>query len=234
MHSGKILVVDDDWKMRNLVRIYLKKDGYEVTEAASGDEALQLLSEQAFHLILLDIMMPGMDGWILCRRIREHSHVPILMLTARTDMKDKVYGLELGADDYLVKPFEAEELLARVFALIRRSHYAYVPEEDISLRFSQMIITPEAREVRIQGVLLELTPKEFDLMLLLAKQPQRVFTREIIVGQLWNYDFAGDVRSVDSHVKNIRDKVNKAGLAYNPIQTIWGVGYRFYHPGVTT
>ncbi|MCA4756022.1 response regulator transcription factor [Mycolicibacterium fortuitum] len=227
MGNEKILVVDDEWNMRNLLRIYLSKDGYYVAEATNGSEAMTLLTNKTFHLVILDVMMPEMDGWTLCSKIRETSQIPILMLTARTETKDKVFGLEIGADDYLVKPFERTELLARVQALLRRSKAAYNPEDDSKIRYKDLVISPDSREVEINNQLIDFTPKEFDLLLFLAKQPQRVFSREMIVEQLWNYDYTGDVRSVDTHIKNIRDKSQKSGLSYNPIQTIWGVGYRF-------
>ncbi|CAH0119543.1 MULTISPECIES: response regulator transcription factor [unclassified Paenibacillus] len=231
MEKEKILVVDDEWNLRNLLRIYLTKGGYQVAEAGHGSDALKLLSEQSFHLIILDVMMPDMDGWTLCGKIRESSQVPILMLTARTDTRDKVFGLELGADDYLVKPFEAAELLARVTALLRRSKTPYSPEHEVYIRFRNLQISPESREVEINGQKIDFTPKEFDLLLVLAKNPQRVFSRDMLLELLWNYDYTGDARSVDTHIKNIRDKAQKAGLGYNPVQTVWGVGYRFYHPG---
>lgn len=231
MQKFQILVVDDEWNMRNLLRIYLTKNGYHVTEAKNGQEALTLVSNHVFDVIILDIMMPDMDGWEVCKKIRETKKTPILMLTARTETKDKVHGLNVGADDYLVKPFEPDELIARVFALIRRSQFsepATTPTTTIT--HGSLTIDPEGRLVSLQEQSIDLTPKEFDLLVLLAEQPKRAFTREALMDQVWGVDYFGDIRTVDTHVKNIRDKFRKEGLSFNPIQTVWGVGYKFQGP----
>lgn len=232
MSRLKVLVVDDEWNMRNLLRIYLTKQGFEVKEAQNGREALDWVSKENFEIILLDVMMPDMDGWTVCRQIREIGNTPILMLTARTETKDKVQGLHLGADDYLTKPFESEELIARVFALIRRAAAAPLHiHTEPRVEAPGMVIYPEGREVRVGGELVDLTPKEFDLFLMLAQHPQRAFSRDSLVEALWGHDYEGESRVVDSHVKNVREKMQRAGLPYNPIQTVWGVGYKFYAPG---
>ncbi|WP_438449218.1 response regulator transcription factor [Gorillibacterium sp. sgz5001074] len=235
MNRIKVLVVDDEWNMRNLLRIYLTRKGMEVKEATNGQEALEQLRNAAYDLILLDVMMPDMDGWEVCRKIREKDMTPILMLTARTEVKDKVQGLGLGADDYLTKPFDPDELIARVYALLRRSAYQQqhmVTEE--RLEAPGMIIYPEGRQVHVDQQPVELTQKEFDLFLLLARSPHRAFSREILVEALWGHDYLGDSRVVDTHIKNIREKIQRAGLSYNPIQTVWGVGYKFQSQGEAT
>lgn len=232
MSKLQILVVDDEWNMRNLLRIYLIKEGFEIKEASNGMEALAMIDKHEFDLVLLDVMMPDMDGWQVLKAIRAKSNVAVLMLTARSETKDKVYGLGIGADDYLTKPFEPEELIARVFSLIRRSvitQSSVVQEQ--TLDFSDFRIMPDAREIYIHDQSVDFTPKEFDLIVTLAGNQHRVYSREDLVNLIWGYDYDGDYRSVDTHVKNIREKLQRAGLAYNPIQTVWGVGYKFNADG---
>jgi two-component system response regulator ResD len=228
MEKFHILVVDDEWNMRNLLRIFLTKNEFEVRDARNGHEALSLVANHHFDVIILDVMMPGLDGWEVCTKIRETNQTPILMLTARNETKDKVHGLTIGADDYLVKPFETEELIARVIALLRRSQISdtnVIPSKTI--RHHDITIDPEGREVFIMDKLVDCTPKEFELLYVLADQSKRAFTREALLEQIWGQDYFGDIRTVDTHVKNIRDKARKVGLTYNPIQTVWGVGYKF-------
>lgn len=231
MNKFQLLVVDDEWNMRNLLRIYLTKNGFAVTEARNGHEALSLVEQQDFDLIILDIMMPDMEGWEVCKKIRETKQIPILMLTARTDTKDKVYGLNIGADDYLVKPFEPEEMIARVFALLRRANISEMTNrQEKKISFGELMIDPAGRQVWVNDQPIDFTPKEFDVLHLLAKNPGHVFSREKLLQQIWGDDYFGDERTVDTHVKNIREKVRKAGLSYVPIQTVWGVGYKFKGP----
>jgi len=228
MAKPLVLVVDDEWNMRNLLRIYLFKNGLDVLEASNGSEALKLLDLHQVDLILLDVMMPDMSGWEVCSKVREKFDIPIIMLTARSETKDKIQGLNLGADDYVAKPFDTEELLARVFALLRRSstnHSLHVQPK--TMEFPEMYIYPERRECMINGNYLDLTQKEFDMLIMLAENIQRAFTRELLLQQIWGEDFFGDVRTIDTHIKNIRLKLDKAGLSYSPIQTVWGIGYKF-------
>ncbi|MEK4511056.1 MULTISPECIES: response regulator transcription factor [Paenibacillus] len=234
MSKLQVLVVDDEWNMRNLLRIYLTKEGFEVKEASNGHEALSLAGKHAFDIIILDVMLPDMDGWQVCKAIRENDQVAILMLTARSETKDKVYGLGIGADDYLTKPFEPEEFIARVYSIIRRSAITHssVQLQEPTIELQGIRILPEAREVYIQDLQVDFTQKEFDLILAFAKSQQRVFNREELVSLLWGYEHAGEFRVIDTHIKNIRDKALKAGLPYNPIQTVWGVGYKFNRGGV--
>ncbi|MBY3621384.1 DNA-binding response regulator [Paenibacillus sp. VTT E-133280] len=228
MSKLQVLIVDDEWNMRNLLRIYLMKEGFRIQEAATGQEALSMIKKNTFDIILLDVMMPDMDGWQVCRAVRETDTVPILMLTARTETKDKIHGLGVGADDYLTKPFEPEELLARMYSLIRRSTITQVlqPPQWV-LDFPELNIFPDAREIRIHEVPVDFTQKEFDLLMMLAQSKQRAFTREELVERVWGHDYEGEIRVVDTHIKNIREKLHRAGMSYNPIQTLWGVGYKF-------
>lgn len=231
MSRIQILVVDDEWNMRNLLRIYLTKNGFDVIEAKNGTEALDMFEEANFDLIILDLMMPDMDGWQVCANIRQNSSVPILMLTARTETKDKVKGLNIGADDFLTKPFESEELIARVYALLRRANVTESntsPSKVISL--PEISIDLEGRKVIIHQSSVDFTPKEFDLLHLLASRRTRVFSRSHLLWEIWGEDYYGDERTVDTHIKSIRSKVKKAGLSYNPIYTVWGVGYKFQGP----
>ncbi|MBW4080736.1 response regulator transcription factor [Paenibacillus sp. S150] len=228
----KILIIDDEWNMRNLLRIYLQKEGFATQEAATGHEALLMVEKHKFDLLLLDVMMPDMDGWQVCRAVRGHTDIPILMLTARSETKDKVHGLGIGADDYLTKPFEPEELLARIHSLLRRSSMTQaVRPQDEQLNYPGLRISPEAREVYIEGQSVDFTLKEFDLLTMLARSSQRVFTRDELVERLWGNDYGGETRVIDTHIKNIREKLQKAGLPYNPVQTVWGLGYKFQVPG---
>ncbi|MED4779362.1 response regulator transcription factor [Brevibacillus choshinensis] len=227
MNKLQVLIVDDEWNMRNLLRIYFSKNGFEVTEAKNGYEAVALSDKQLFDIIILDIMMPDLNGWEVCTKIREKKDTPIIMLTARNETRDKVKGLQIGADDYLVKPFEPEELLARVFALLRRANTMEPTLEKKVISHYDLAIEPEGRQVLVQGKPVEFTPKEFDLLLLLAEQPGRVYDRDVLLEQIWCYDFLGDIRTVDTHIKNIREKLRRAGLSFKPIQTVWGVGYKF-------
>jgi two-component system response regulator ResD len=224
--SGTILVVDDEARMRELVRVYLQREGFRVVEASDGHEALDKLSQENVVLVILDLMMPEMDGWEFCRRVRQTSDVPILMLTARGDVSERVLGLNLGADDYLTKPFEPMELVARVQARLRRRTPPEGAGEGSILR-GDLVIEPPTRRVIYQGEEITLTPKEFDLLALLARHPGRVFTREQLLEQVWGMDFYGETRTVDTHVKNLREKLGRSQEGKRLIATVWGVGYKF-------
>ncbi|GAB3796971.1 response regulator transcription factor [Virgibacillus kimchii] len=225
--KDKILVVDDEWNMRNLIKIHLSKSNVAIDEAKSGKEALRIVDKIPYNLMILDIMLPDIDGWEVCATVRETKNLPILMLTARNDIKDRVHGLNIGADDYLTKPFAPEELVARVTALIRRQKILDKEKETQVLYFGDLSIDMESRTAMVKDKPIGLTPKEFDILYLIASQPKRVFTRDIILDKIWSVNEFRDLRAIDTHVKNIREKLRKSGLAYSPINTVWGVGYRF-------
>ncbi len=225
---AKILVVEDEAGVSELVTMYLKKEGFEVAQVFDGEEALQKLRKQSFDLVILDIMLPGKDGFEICREVRKFSKVPIIMLTARDEEIDRVVGLEIGADDYIPKPFSPREMVARVKAVLRRVSGPEGTQKRTPkvLNFPGFSINLDAREVKVGNNKLELTPKEFELLAFLAQNPHRVFNREELLERVWGYDFAGDSRTVDAHVKRIRKKFSEAGFPA-PIKTVWGVGYRF-------
>lgn len=231
MLETKILVVDDEEKIRELLRMYLEGEGWIVVEASNGQEALDKLKKDSFEIMILDLMMPGMDGWAVCRELRKTSNMPIIILTARGDEIDRVLGLELGADDYVVKPFSPRELVARVKAVLRRTMKAESESEedenDTALSFPGLVIDPAAREVKLTGKLISLTPKEFDLLYFLAQSPGRVFSREQLLEHIWGYDFYGEARTVDTHITRLRDKLARVPAAPQYISTVWGVGYKF-------
>lgn len=237
MNKPKLLIVDDEFNMRHLIRLYLKPLNFEIDEASEGQAALSFFSQNEYSLIILDLMLPGIDGWEVCRKIREKKEeIPILMLTARGEVKDKVLGFQTGADDYLTKPFSPEELVVRIQALLRRSKRSTAnhDQNQSSIQFKDLTINQESREVLVKEHPIELTPKEFSLLALLSFHPKKVFTREILLEQIWQLEDYRDIRTVDTHVKNLREKLRVAGLTYNTIKTIWGVGYKFDQPDVNT
>lgn len=220
-----ILVVDDESPMRQLVRIHLAHAGYAVSEAADGRTCLDELKSGLCDLLILDVMMPGMDGMAVCRKVREQRPaLPILMLTARDAVESRVTGLSSGADDYLIKPFDSRELLARVNGLFRRTHSQAGPVYTVPS--IQLSVHLDDRKVLAKDHALTLTPKEFDLLSLFAKRPGRTFTREELLNLIWGPDYEGDTRTVDSHIKNIREKLKDAGVAPDVIATVWGIGYK--------
>jgi len=220
-----ILVVDDEEQIRKLVRLYLEKEGFAVEEAEDGRVALDKFRVGKYSLIIIDLMMPDIDGWRVCREIRESSLIPIIMLTARGEEFERVLGLELGADDYLVKPFSTKELVARVKALLRRSTGQLHPVSS-EITAGSLCIDKERHRVSIGGEVVNLTPLEFDLLYFLAKNRGRVFTREQLMETVWGYDFYGDARTVDTHVKKLREKLNPPEIK-KMLVTVWGVGYKF-------
>ncbi len=220
----KILVVDDDKHIAELISLYLEKEGYEAKEAYDGREAVKEVTELKPDLVILDLMLPGLDGYQVCAEVRKTSNVPIIMLTAKGETFDKVLGLELGADDYMVKPFDSKELVARVKAVLRR----YEPkqqEDGTILKYPNLEINFSNYSVTYYGKSLEFPPKEFELLYYLAEHPNRVFTREQLLDQIWGYEYIGDTRTVDVHVKRIREKLNQED-AWG-ILTVWSVGYKF-------
>ena len=222
----KILLVDDDPNIRQLVNLYLEKEGFEVEMADRGDTAVEKFKTFAPNLILLDLMLPGMDGWQVCREVRKTSNVPIIMLTAKDETFDKVLGLELGADDYMVKPFDPKELVARIKAVLRRFQNADAPASK-ELSFPGLTINIGQYTVTYMGRELEMPPKELELLYFLASHPGMVFTREQLLEQVWGYDYFGDSRTVDVHVKRLREKLTDGEKMGWQIKTVWGVGYKF-------
>lgn len=227
MEQTRILVVDDEEKIREVVKLYLEKEGFKVGEASGGWEALSLLGRGNWELIVLDLMMPGMDGWSTCREVRKTSDVPIIMLTARDSELDRILGLELGADDYVVKPFSPRELVARVKAVLRRSRATKPLGNSNVLTYPGISIDSDSRLVIVNSQTVSLTPKEYDLLYQLARSPKRTFTRDELLATVWGYDYLGDTRTVDTHVNRLRDKLLKASGKTSFISTVWGVGYRF-------
>jgi two-component system response regulator ResD len=223
-----ILIIDDEEHIVELVKLYLAREGFETHEAYDGPSALELFHAEPPELVILDLMLPGLPGTEVCKEIRKSSDVPILMLTAKDDIVDKVVGFEIGADDYLTKPFQPKELVARVKALQRRARRPVVAEEEKGvMRFASLSIDPARREVLARGNPVELRPKEFDLLLALARAPGQVFSREQLLNKVWGYDFEGFSRTVDVHVQHVREKVGAAGGNAGLIATVWGVGYKF-------
>lgn len=220
-----ILIVDDEERIRHLVRMYLEHEGYQVDEAEDGREAMDKVESQEYSLLILDLMMPEVDGWKVCKEIREKSDIPIIMLTARGEEFDRVLGLELGADDYLVKPFSTKELVARVKALLRRSGGKLTPKSSV-LVYGPLKIEKDKHRVTIGEEQINFTPREFELLYFLAKNPSRVFSREQLMETVWGYDFYGDARTVDTHVKKIREKLVDPKVR-RMLATVWGVGYKF-------
>ena len=222
----KILVVDDEGPMRQLIRIYLQNAGYTAEEAADGLSALERFEKDRPQLVVLDLMMPGMDGFETCGHMREmNRETPILMLTARTTIEDKVAGLSCGADDYLTKPFDGRELVARVQTVLRRVYLEQ--EQTLEVGGVGLKIDLAGRTVTFGETPVALTPKEFEMLVLLSRRPGRTFTREEILERVWNYEYEGEPRTVDSHVKNLREKLRDAGIIRDPLKTVWGVGYKF-------
>lgn len=222
--SDTILVVDDEQRIIDLAKMYLEQDGYRVMSATDGVNALNKILDDKPSLVVLDLMLPGMDGLEVCRRVRAESDVPIIMLTARSDDIDKIVGLELGADDYLTKPFNPRELVARVKAILRRTDRKSTRDDaPTQIEIGNLIIDAQRRAVEISGQLVDLRMKEFDLLQTLAENPGMVFSREKLLDVVWGYDFAGETRTVDVHIAHLRHKLDGMNAT---IETVWGVGYK--------
>ncbi|MFJ8256237.1 response regulator [Peribacillus asahii] len=231
-NSVKILVVDDEERIRRLLKMYLEREEYIIDEAENGDTALTKALENDYNLILLDIMMPGKDGIEVCRELREKKATPIIMLTAKGEEVNRVQGFEVGTDDYIVKPFSPREVVLRVKALLRRSASTnYIQTETTAkdvIVFSHLTIDNDAHRVLADEKEVSLTPKEYELLYFLAKSPDKVFDREQLLKEVWHYEFFGDLRTVDTHVKRLREKLNRISEnAAKMIVTVWGVGYKF-------
>ena len=225
MNVEKILVVDDDLNICELLRLYLTKEGYNVVIANDGVQAVSMFQDESPNLVLLDIMLPKLDGWQVCREIRKYSETPIIMLTAKGEVFDRVLGLELGADDYVVKPFDTKEIVARIKAVLRRSASS-AAEEIKEVHYDKLSINLTNYELKVAGVQIDTPPKEMELIFHLAKNPNRVFTRDQLLDEVWGYDYYGDSRTVDVHVKRLREKLEGASDKWE-LRTVWGVGYKF-------
>ncbi len=225
LNSIRVLIVDDEERMRDMIKEYISLEGYSIDEAADGVEALGLLKQHEYSIVVLDVMMPKIDGWSVCRELRKTSQVPVVMLTARGEEYDKLFGFELGVDDYIVKPFSPKELLARMKAIIRRSTSAgeSAPNGD-RLSFEGVVIELGARNVFVDGKIITLTQKEYELLAFFAQNTNRVFSRDQLLDSVWGYDFLGDDRTVDTHVKMLRQSL---GDYRKFIVTVWGTGYKF-------
>ena len=224
----KILVVDDDRNICELLKLYLVNDGYTVFVANDGQEAVEMFQSKAPELVLLDIMLPKMDGWQVCREIRKTSNTPIIMLTAKGETFDKVLGLELGADDYVTKPFDAKEVMARVKAVLRRASGSNDAEENSKkiVKYDNLEINIVNYELKVKGVPVDTPPKELELIYLFASNPNRVYTRDQLLDEVWGFDYYGDSRTVDVHVKRLREKLEGVSDKWS-LKTVWGVGYKF-------
>ena len=227
MSKGRILVVDDEPVVTEVVERYLRLEGFEVATADNGEQALRLARELAPDLVVLDLMLPGIDGLEVCRSLRQESPVPIVMLTARGEETDRIVGLELGADDYVIKPFSPRELVARIKAVLRRSAKDSVAVSGSALRFKDLVINPLTRVVEVRANQVDLTAKEFDLLHYLASHPGQVFTREQLMNDVWDYTYAADASTVTVHVRRLREKIEADPVRPRFIKTVWGVGYKF-------
>ena len=223
----RILLVDDDPNISHLIRLYLEKEGFDVTEAARGDDGLAAFKRQLPDLVLLDVMLPGIDGLQVLRELRRLGKTPVIMLTAKDETFDKVLGLELGADDYITKPFENKELVARVKAVLRRSADTGASDKDDTLVFPQLTVSLARYEVSYEGHDVDMPPKELEVLYYLASHPNMVFTREQLLERVWGYDFFGDSRTVDVHIKRLREKLVDCEQYGWEIHTVWRVGYKF-------
>lgn len=219
---SKLLLVDDDKNISELIKMYLEKEGYTCLQAFNGREAVEKM-DQNIDLMVLDIMLPLMNGWDVLKEVRKKYDTPVIMLTAKGETFDKVLGLELGADDYMVKPFEPKELIARVKAVLRRYKTA---DNSNTVSFEGITIDMDKFQVTILGNIIEMPPKELELLHFLASNPNKVYTREQLLNEIWGYDFVGDSRTVDVHVKRLREKIETEDVNWN-LKTVWGVGYKF-------
>ncbi|MBQ7768904.1 MAG: response regulator transcription factor [Oscillospiraceae bacterium] len=221
-----VLIVEDDANIRELLQMYLEKDGYAVTLAADGGQGLDKFRSIKPDLVLLDVMMPVMDGWAVCKAIRAEGDTPVIMLTAKGETDDKVMGLKSGADDYVTKPFEMKELLARIEAVLRRTDRNCEENKSRRLNFDKLTIDMDAFELTVDGKKVDTPPKEMELLFYLASTPNRVYTRNQLLDEVWGFDYFGDSRTVDVHIKRLREKLEGVSEKWS-VKTVWGVGYKF-------
>lgn len=225
MSEGKIMIVDDDKNICELLRLYLEKEDFDIVIAHDGAQAVELFGSENPDMVLLDIMLPRLDGWQVCREIRKSSDKPIIMLTAKGETFDKILGLELGADDYVVKPFDAKEVVARVKAVLRRTASAQ-GDAVKEVRYDKLAVNLTNYELKVDGKVIDTPPKELELLYHLASNPNRVFTRDQLLDEVWGFDYYGDSRTVDVHIKRLREKLEGVSDKWM-LKTVWGVGYKF-------
>ena len=226
MAMGKVLVADDDKNICELLRLYLVKEGFQVVLAGDGEEALARCSAENPDISLLDVMMPRLDGWQVCREIRKKSECPIIMITAKGETFDKVLGLELGADDYVVKPFETKEIVARIKAVLRRTGKSAAENDIKEVSYDKLVVNMTKYELKVDGKVVDTPPKELELLYHLASNPNRVYTRDQLLDEVWGFEYYGDSRTVDVHVKRLREKLEGVSDKWT-LKTVWGVGYKF-------
>lgn len=226
MSTEKILICDDDRNICELLRLYLEKEGYALCIANDGVEALEKFNSESPDMILLDIMMPRLDGWQVCREIRKKSDVPIIMITAKGETFDKVLGLELGSDDYVVKPFDPKEIVARIKAIMRRADKSSSENDTKEVSYDKLIVNMTKYELKVDGRVVDTPPKELELLYHLASNPNRVYTRDQLLDEVWGFEYYGDSRTVDVHIKRLREKLEGVSDQWM-LKTVWGVGYKF-------
>ena len=226
MSLGKVLVVDDDNNICELLKLYLEKDGWSVIISHDGEEAVVKFNALKPDVVLLDIMLPELDGWQVCREIRKKSNVPIIMITAKSETFDKVLGLELGADDYIVKPFDTKEVIARIKAVSRRIGQSKAESEVKEVRYDKLVVNMTRYELRVDGKVMDTPPKELELLFYLASNPNRVYTRDQLLDEVWGFEYYGDSRTIDVHIKRLREKLEGVSEKW-ALKTVWGVGYKF-------
>ncbi|MBR6761384.1 MAG: response regulator transcription factor [Oscillospiraceae bacterium] len=226
MAMDKVLIVDDDKNICELLRIYLEKEGYTTMLSYDGEEAVVKFNALHPDIVLLDVMLPGMDGWQVCREIRKKSNVPIIMITAKSETFDKVLGLGLGADDYIVKPFDTKEVVARIRAVFRRVGQTTAETEVREVRYDKLSVNMTRYELKVDGKVLDTPPKELELLFCLASNPNRVYTRDQLLDEVWGFEYYGDSRTIDVHIKRLREKLEGVSDRWS-LRTVWGVGYKF-------
>ena len=226
MANNKVLIVDDDEHIVELIKLYMDKEGFDTVTANNGKKAVELFKSEAPAIVILDVMMPEMDGWQVCREIRRVSNIPIIMLTAKGETFDKVLGLELGADDYIVKPFDTKEVIARIKAVYRRVGQSSGEAEIKEVKYDKLSVNMTRYELRVNGQVLDTPPKELELLFHLASNPNRVYTRDQLLDEVWGFEYYGDSRTIDVHVKRLREKLEGVSDKW-ALKTVWGVGYKF-------
>ena len=226
MALDKVLIVDDDKNICDLLRLYLEKEGYSVILSHDGEEAVVKFNALKPDIVLLDVMLPGLDGWQVCREIRKKSNIPILMITAKSETFDKVLGLELGADDYIVKPFDSKEVIARIKAVVRRTGQSPAEMEVREVRYDKLSVNMTRYELKVDGKVVDAPPKELELLFYLASNPNRVYTRDQLLDEVWGFEYYGDSRTIDVHIKRLREKLEGVSDKWE-LKTVWGVGYKF-------